>query len=557
MVFHEITRAAIEQAIANPRELDRRLVDAQEARRILDRLYGYELSPVLVEEGHGRASRPVGCKASRRASSSSASASGWRSAPRRGGASPGSSRPTDGESFGATLAVVDGKKVADGGDFDALGAIEHPDQTLLLDDVSAGELADGARATRHLACSRSRTGPTGVRRLHRSSPRRCSRRRRASSASRHSGRCRSRSASTSRATSPTCVPTRRRSPRPRSMPRASQASTLYGKENVSASAAHLRPQGAKRPGGPRGDPPGRRQLPHPARGRRRVSADDELRLYELIWQRTVASQMIDATGVTARVRLVGETTLATSFGAPGVVGEFVASGTVITSPGFLRVYSEGDDETDDAPARDDVRLPALACGRGASSSRRFDTEDHATRPPARFTEASLVKRLEELGVGRPSTYASIMQTIQDRGYVWKKGSALVPSFTAFAVDALLEEHFSSLVDYSFTAKMEDDLDEIANGTEEAVPWLERFYFGRRNGTANGSGSNEQTAQRNRFEAGGPRPSGGDRRPPRELDPDRERQRRRRGRRPSRPLRPLRAKGRGRERRSPRTCRQMS
>jgi DNA topoisomerase-1 len=215
-------------------------------------------------------------------------------------------------------------------------------------------------------------------------------------------------------------------------------------------------------------------------------ANDEFRLYELIWQRTLASQMIDATGVTARVRLVAPTTEATSLGEAGSIGEFVAAGTVITSPGFLRVYSEGDDEGDDAPATNDVRLPALHEGDGVALS-SFDTEGHATRPPARFTEASLVKRLEELGVGRPSTYASIMQTIQDRGYVWKKGTALIPSFTAFAVTQLLEEHFATLVDYSFTAKMEDDLDEIANGTEEAVPWLERFYFGPRDAPV-GAGS---------------------------------------------------------------------
>ncbi|HWD24210.1 MAG TPA: topoisomerase C-terminal repeat-containing protein, partial [Acidimicrobiales bacterium] len=204
---------------------------------------------------------------------------------------------------------------------------------------------------------------------------------------------------------------------------------------------------------------------------------DEARLYELVWQRTVASQMIDATGITARVRIVGDTTLATDLAPAGTSAEFGASGTVITSPGFLRVYVEDDDE----PAEDrkeDVRLPALSAG-DALNALELRPEEHATRPPARFTEASLVKRLEELGVGRPSTYASLLQTIQDRGYAWKKGSALIPSFTAFAVTGLLETHFSRLVDYSFTASMEDDLDEIANGVEEAIPWLERFYFGDR------------------------------------------------------------------------------
>jgi DNA topoisomerase-1 len=202
---------------------------------------------------------------------------------------------------------------------------------------------------------------------------------------------------------------------------------------------------------------------------------DEARLYELVWQRTVASQMLDATGVTARLRIVGATTTECAVASVGTPAEFTASGTVITSPGFLRVYAEDDDEPEE-DRREDVRLPVLAAGDPLAVA-ELRTEEHATRPPARFTEASLVKRLEELGVGRPSTYASILQTIQDRGYVWKKGSALVPSFTAFAVTGLLESYFPRLVDYSFTASMEDDLDEIANGVEEAVPWLERFYFG--------------------------------------------------------------------------------
>src|SRR5262249_15134360 len=153
-----------------------------------------------------------------------------------------------------------------------------------------------------------------------------------------------------------------------------------------------------------------------------------------------------------------------------------ASGTVISQPGFLRVYQEDDDEEQDANRREDVRIPDVAID-DALTLQSVDRESHATKPPARFTEASLVKRLEELGVGRPSTYASILQTIQDRGYVWKKGSALVPSFTAFAVVGLLEQHFPNLVDYGFTASMEDDLDDIAAGSEEAIPWLERFYFG--------------------------------------------------------------------------------
>ncbi len=199
---------------------------------------------------------------------------------------------------------------------------------------------------------------------------------------------------------------------------------------------------------------------------------DERALYELIWKRTVASQMADARGRSMQVRL----------GATSSAGEdavFSAAGKTIEFPGFLRAYVEGSDDPEADLEDREVRLPALAAG-DALDAVALEPKDHTTSPPPRFTEASLVKALEEMGVGRPSTYASILGTIQDRGYVWKKGSALVPSWTAFAVVTLLERHFANLVDYAFTARMEDDLDNIANGGEKRVPWLTRFYFG--NGT---------------------------------------------------------------------------
>jgi DNA topoisomerase-1 len=202
-------------------------------------------------------------------------------------------------------------------------------------------------------------------------------------------------------------------------------------------------------------------------------SSDEFRLYELIWQRTVASQMSDAVGTTVSVRLAGE-----SVGGERV--EFATSGRTITFQGFLRAYVE---DTDEAEEKDDAekRLPQLAA-QDALNERGFEAVGHTTSPPSRYTEPSLVKALEELGVGRPSTYASIMQTIQDRGYVWKKGPALVPSWTAFAVVGLLEGHFGRLVDYSFTAEVEDDLDEIASGSRSRSDWLHNFYFGRANGS---------------------------------------------------------------------------
>ncbi|MGH3745159.1 MAG: type I DNA topoisomerase, partial [Mycobacteriales bacterium] len=205
-------------------------------------------------------------------------------------------------------------------------------------------------------------------------------------------------------------------------------------------------------------------------------ATDELRLYELIWQRTVASQMADATGTTASVR----------FGADvdGATVELAASGRLITFQGFLRAYVEGADDPEQELEDRDRRLPVLTTGDRLAAG-PVTPEGHTTQPPARYTEASLVKTLEELGVGRPSTYASMISAIQDRGYVWKKGSALVPSWIAFAVVGLLEKHFERLVDYGFTASLEDDLDAIAVGAEHGEDWLTRFYFGSDKGQDGG------------------------------------------------------------------------
>ena len=200
---------------------------------------------------------------------------------------------------------------------------------------------------------------------------------------------------------------------------------------------------------------------------------DEHRLYELIWIRTVASQMADAKGQTVSLRIAGDS-------SAGEKAEFGASGTVITFRGFLAAYEEGRDETGngggDASDDDERRLPNLAEGDPVTLL-ELEPQGHETNPPARYTEATLVRTMEELGIGRPSTYASILGTILDRGYVFKKGTALVPSFLAFAVVGLLEQHFGRLVDYDFTARMEDDLDRIAAGDEARVEWLRRFYYG--------------------------------------------------------------------------------
>jgi DNA topoisomerase-1 len=220
----------------------------------------------------------------------------------------------------------------------------------------------------------------------------------------------------------------------------------------------------------------------PAQVARDKLSSDERRLYELIWQRTVASQMKDATGESVSVRVAGTS-------STGEQAEFGASGKIITFYGFLKAYVE---DTDDASDRDDRerRLPPMAEADPLDALRLAPAE-HSTRPPARYTEASLVKELEDREIGRPSTYATIIGTILDRGYVFKKGTALVPSFLAFAVVTLLERHFGQLVDYEFTAQMEDVLDDISRGEAERVPWLRRFYFGADGADGDGAGAADE------------------------------------------------------------------
>ena len=250
-----------------------------------------------------------------------------------------------------------------------------------------------------------------------------------------------------------------------------QASAMYGPAYVPAAPRHYNKKVKNAQEAHEAIRPAGETFRTPDEAARSLSGD-ELRLYDLIWKRTVASQMSDATGTSAQVRLTG---VATVDGASRPV-EFGASGTVIEFPGFQRAYVEGEDDPEAELADREVHLPPMAEGDPASLS-AVDPGGHATQPPARYTEASLVKAMEEIGVGRPSTYASIVSTILDRGYVWKKGSAMVPSLTAFGVVGLLEQHFADLVDYGLTASMEDDLDEIAGGDEDMERWLGDFWFG--------------------------------------------------------------------------------
>lgn len=470
MVFHEITRPAIERAVREWRELDRRLVDAQETRRILDRLYGYEVSPVLWKKvmpslSAGR----VQSVATRllvereRARMRFVAASYWDVA--------GQFLRDGGSGFGATLVELDGKRLATGRDFDERGGLTRAD-AVLLDEGAARDVAGGlgpdsgasftVRSVEEKPWRRTPHAPFMTSTLQQEAGRKlrytAARTMRIAQDLYESGYI-----TYMRTDSTTLSEEALQAAR-------SQARSLYGDEYVpqaprrydkkvkNAQEAHE----AIRPAGDTFRTPEQTGL-----------TGDQRRLYELVWMRTVASQMADAVGQSVSVRL-GSSVMAGSFA--GQDASFATSGRVITFPGFLRAYVEGADDPDAELEDREVRLPALAVGDRLAVS-DMEAEGHTTSPPARYTEASLVKALEEMGVGRPSTYASILDTIQGRGYVWKKGSALIPSWTAFAVIGLLERHFSELVDYGFTASMEEDLDGIANGERESVPWLTRFYFG--------------------------------------------------------------------------------
>jgi DNA topoisomerase-1 len=469
MVFHEITKDAVEWAAQNPRELDRRLVDAQEARRILDRLYGYEVSPVLWRKVLPRLSAGrVQSVATRiivereRERMAFRAASYWDLEGIFEAESPGDQPGT----FNATLLTLDGGRLATGKDFTEQGALKRRD-AVVLDEAAARALADGLNGADFSVTSveekpfkRSPYPPFITSTLQQEAGRklRFSSQRTMQVAQRlyENGYI-----TYMRTDSTTLSAAALNAAR-------SQARKLYGADYVPDQPRQYKrkvknAQEAHEAIRPAGD-----TFRTPEQVARELNAD-ELRLYDLVWKRTVASQMADARGQSMQVRLEGRS-------SDGRTAEFGASGKVITFPGFLRAYVEGADDPEATLEDREVRLPPLREGQGVAV-RELEAKEHTTQPPPRYTEASLVKRLEELGVGRPSTYASIMGTIQDRGYVWKKGTALVPSWIAFSVVGLLEVNFSKLVDYDFTARMEDDLDEIANGDEESVPWLKRFYFG--------------------------------------------------------------------------------
>ena len=485
MVFHEITPEAIRQAVDNWRELDRRLVDAQETRRILDRLYGYEVSPVLWRKVLPRLSAGrVQSVATRllvereRARMRFRAASFWDIDGRfRAQAGAGSNT-----GFGATLVSLDGTRLATGRDFGEDGQLTRED-VVRLDEAGAFGLVDrlegadfAVRTVEEKPWKRSPYPPFLTSTLQQEAGRKlrfsAARTMRVAQDLYEAGHI-TYMRTDSTTLSDQALSAARRvvtdlygdaylPPRPR----------RYDKRVKNAQEAHE----AIRPAGD--------QFRHPERS---GLHGDQLRLYELIWQRTVASQMSDAQGLSVQVRLG-------AMSSAGEDAEFAANGRVISFPGFLRAYVEGSDDPEAELEDREVRLPRLAVG-DSLAAEELHPEGHTTQPPARYTEASLVKALEEMGVGRPSTYATILDTIQSRGYVWKKGTALVPSWTAFAVVALLEQYFAKLVDYGFTAEMEEDLDEIARGDEEPLPWLTRFYFGSPGAKDDGTGLKQMVAER--------------------------------------------------------------
>jgi DNA topoisomerase I len=461
MVFHEITPDAIQRALEETRDVDRRLVDAQETRRILDRLYGYEVSPVLWKKiTKGLSAGRVQSVATRlvvereRARIAFVVASYWDI---EGVFDPGE--------FTARLVALDGRTVAQGRDFGADAQLRSTD-LVHLDETAAralaGSLAEAdftVRAVQRKPYRRKPAAPFMTSTLQQEASRKL----------RFSSQTTMRVAQRlydngyityMRTDSTTLSESALKAAR-------DQARSLFGPDSVPADARRYdrkvkNAQEAHEAIRPAGD-----SFRTPEQVERELDRDG-LALYELVWRRTVASQMADATGETVSVRLGAAA-------SDGADAEFATSGTVITFRGFLAAYEEGND---DEPADEDAdrRLPPLEEGQELEN-RSLEALGHETTPPPRFTEATLVRALEERGIGRPSTYASIIGTIIDRGYVFKKGSALVPSYVAFAVVKLLEGHFDRLVDYEFTARMEDVLDRIATGDEERVGWLRSFYFG--------------------------------------------------------------------------------
>ena len=460
MVFHEITKAAIDEALAHPRNIDMKLVDAAEARRILDRLFGYEVSPILwrkVNRGlsAGRVQSPAIRLVVEREQERMAhvSAAYWDL----------EATTTTDPQFKATLQSVDGKRIATGKDFDSLGVAK--DGIVVINEERANQLTSGlqgksldVRSVEDKPYRKSPKAPFMTSTLQQEGGNKL--RITASEVMRLAQGLYEAGYITYMRTDAVILgaealgAVRDEIINTYGDKFLSTEIRVYKSKVKNAQEAHE----AIRPSLPLRSPESLADELRP----------NELALYRLIWQRTLASQMSDTNGTTVTVKMG-----TISAGAASADCEFSASGTTISFPGYRQVYQEVADENEDEK---EALLPALKVGDSVGIE-SITANGHNTSPPARYTEPTLVKRLEEEGIGRPSTYASILGTIINRGYVWKKGQALVPSWTAFAVVRLLKDHFTTLIDFKFTAIVEEELDEIAMGTRDRDKWLHEFYFG--------------------------------------------------------------------------------
>ncbi|GAA2791528.1 type I DNA topoisomerase [Saccharopolyspora taberi] len=469
MVFHEITESAIQAAAANPRDLDQDLVDAQETRRILDRLYGYEVSPVLWKKVMPRLSAGrVQSVATRivvereRERIRFVPAEYWDIS-----ATMDAGEDADPRRFGARLVSVDGTRLATGRDFGPDGRLKNSD-VRLLGEAEARRLAAGltdaglaVSSVEEKPYTRKPYAPFMTSTLQQEAGRKlrfsADRTMRTAQKLYENGYI-TYMRTDSTTLSETAITAAR-----------NQAMDLYGDEYLSPQPRQYNRKVKNAQEAHEAIRPAGESFRTPGQVADELDADG-YKLYELIWQRTIASQMADAKGTTLSVRITGTA-------ADGEECTFAASGRTITFAGFLKAYVEAVDSEVGGVADDaESRLPRLSQDQPVTAP-ELSPDGHSTNPPPRYTEASLVKALEELGIGRPSTYASIISTVQERGYVWKKGSALVPSWVAFAVIGLMEKHFGRLVDYDFTAALEDELDRIAEGRQQRTKWLSGFYFG--------------------------------------------------------------------------------
>ncbi len=473
MVFHEITESAIEEAINNARELDMKLVQAQEGRRILDRLVGYETSPILWRKVMPKLSAGrVQSVATRLIVDRERERMLFKSAKYFDVAAVLEAK--DKSAFESTLTHLDETRIAQSKDFDDKTGQVKNDKVIVVDKAGAEDLAEKAKGKDFEVLSveesdwkqspyppfiTSTLQQEGGRKLRFSSARTMA----------IAQRLYERGYITYMRTDSTSL--------------SEQAITaarnriakLYGADYVPDEPRQYKrkvknAQEAHEAIRPAGD-----EMRTPEDVGKELDSDEK-KLYELIWKRTIASQMCDARGkrVTAKLKVSIESQIETS-GKKFSSATFSANGRTIVFPGFLKAYVQGSDDPDSDLEDRESFLPDLVVG-DKTKCKEIEAKEHSTLPPARYTEASLVKELEARGIGRPSTYASVMQTIQDRGYVWKKSSALVPSWVAFATIRLLEDHFAHLVDYEFTAKMEEDLDAIARGEQDSIEWLKDFYF---------------------------------------------------------------------------------